>query len=193
MAYSNFWVFFKITIQLWWEYKNSWCNQISEKFTFSNFESEVDRKQFILNWVQELVWDSEIYLCLVRSKNFKFCLSGLARFFWNFGRKVLICSATVKISNIPSRSNFSSDPDLDFDNIEIKWDLYGTRTRRLAVRHFATHAFCFRSTLPEKIFDQLQAILIGSRISIYDWAQLNKVTLYSSIPWGIRSQFAELA
>lgn len=113
--------------------------------------------------------------------------------FFEIFAEVLICSATVKISNIPSRSNFSSDPDLDFDNIEIKWDLYGTRTRRLAVRHFATHAFCFRSTLPEKIFDQLQAILIGSRISIYDWAQLNKVTLYSSIPWGIRSQFAELA
>ena len=67
-----------------------------------------------------------------------------------FGRKLSICCGTVKIWKIPSRSNFSSDPDLDFDNIEIKWDLYGTRTRRLAVRHFATHAFCFRSTLPEK-------------------------------------------
>ena len=37
-----------------------------------------------------------------------------------FGRKVTVCCGAVKISKIPSRSNFSSDPDLDFDNIEIK-------------------------------------------------------------------------
>ena len=101
------------------------------------------------------VQDFQNFLARSGPKFLKFCSSGSG--FGRqgpdsilFGKKVSICSATVKISKIPSRSNFSSDPDLDFDNIEIKWDLYGTRTRRLAVRHFATHAFCFRSTLPEK-------------------------------------------
>ena len=67
---------------------------------------------------------------------------------------------------------FYFDPDLDSDNIEIKCDLYGTRTRRLAVQHLATYTHS-ASDRPfrRKIFDQLsliQAIVIGSRISIYD-------------------------